>query len=43
MNTLSFEPGEEYALSMDAQDPLARFRDCFHVPGRIYIDGNSRA
>ena len=42
MNALSFEPDEEHALSMDAEDPLAQFRDRFHhVPGRIYMDGNS--
>lgn len=27
---------------MDAEDPLARFRDRFHIPdGTIYLDGNS--
>jgi len=34
--------GEEYALRMDAEDPLARYRDRFHrIPGKIYMDGNS--
>src|SRR5688500_14815306 len=30
------------ALALDAADPLARFRERFHLlPGRIYLDGNS--
>ena len=30
------------AAEADAADPLARFRDLFHVPeGMIYLDGNS--
>lgn len=33
---------EEAALAHDASDPLARFRERFHVlPGKIYLDGNS--
>ena len=39
---MGFELGEEYALKMDAEDPLARYRDRFYgPPGRIYMDGNS--
>ena len=31
-----------YALSLDAADPLARFRDAFEMPAAvIYLDGNS--
>lgn len=34
--------GEDEALALDAADPLARFRERFHLlPGRIYLDGNS--
>jgi len=34
--------GEAHALALDAADPLARFRERFHLPpGRIYLDGNS--
>jgi kynureninase len=33
---------EAEALALDAADPLARFRERFHLlPGRIYLDGNS--
>lgn len=33
---------EDYALKLDAEDPLAAFRDRFyHIPGAIYMDGNS--
>ena len=33
---------ENAALARDAADPLARFRARFyHLPGRIYLDGNS--
>lgn len=32
----------DHARSLDAVDPLARFRDRFHLlPGKIYMDGNS--
>lgn len=37
-----FETTEQYALQMDAQDPLAHFRDRFFLPeNTIYMDGNS--
>ncbi|MFN4285881.1 MAG: kynureninase [Lacibacter sp.] len=41
-----FEPTLEYALALDAADPLRRFRDEFHIPtqeGRqqVYFLGNS--
>ena len=33
---------QEGALALDAGDPLARFRERFHLlPGKIYMDGNS--
>ncbi len=36
------DTSEAAALALDAADPLARFRDRFHIlPGRIYLDGNS--
>ncbi|RMF90152.1 MAG: kynureninase, partial [Nitrospinota bacterium] len=43
MNTMHFRPDAEYARSLDAQDPLARFRDEFVIddPHLIYLDGNS--
>ena len=32
----------QHALDLDAADPLAHFRDRFHLlPGKIYMDGNS--
>lgn len=34
-------PGEEHARRLDAADELARFREEFHLGGRIYLDGNS--
>jgi len=42
-----FQPGREFAHELDRADPLARFRDHFHVPRRedrdeeIYFAGNS--
>lgn len=34
--------GESYALSLDAIDPLACFRERFHIPpNTVYLDGNS--
>ena len=39
---MEFKLGEEYALKMDAEDPLAQYRERFHqLPGKIYMDGNS--
>lgn len=44
---MSFQPTADYARSLDASDPLARFRSEFHIPttpwGReeIYLTGNS--
>ncbi len=39
---MEFELGMDYALRMDAEDPLASFKDRFyHLPGVIYMDGNS--
>ncbi len=40
---MTFELGIEYAQSMDAQDPLASFRDAFVFaePDLVYVDGNS--
>src|SRR5262245_11600294 len=29
---MTFSPSRDYALSLDAADPLAPFRDRFHVP-----------
>lgn len=45
--TFSFSPEEDFARALDAEDPLAHFRDAFHVPldreGKpcIYFAGNS--
>jgi kynureninase len=42
-----FQPGRDFAVALDRGDPLARFRDEFHVPRRengaeeIYFAGNS--
>jgi len=39
-----FEPDENFALRLDKEDPLAGFRDRFHIPDdddTIYMDGNS--
>ncbi|TEU10039.1 kynureninase, partial [Candidatus Bathyarchaeota archaeon] len=39
---MKFELGEDYALRLDAEDPLAGYKDRFyHLPGKIYMDGNS--
>jgi kynureninase len=36
------DTSEAGARALDAADPLARFRERFHLlPGRIYLDGNS--
>jgi kynureninase len=40
--TQQYELGEDFALEMDAEDPLAVFRSRFYlIPGSIYMDGNS--
>ena len=37
-----FNSDENFALRLDKEDPLAGFRDRFHIPdGTIYMDGNS--
>jgi kynureninase len=42
-----FQPGRDFAAALDRGDPLARFRDEFHIPRRangeeeIYFAGNS--
>lgn len=39
---MEYSPDEQYALDMDRQDPLARFRERFYCPeDGIYLDGNS--
>ncbi len=39
---MSLLDDETYARKLDARDPLAGFRDRFHIPpGVIYLDGNS--
>lgn len=36
------ETDASYAQRLDSEDPLARFRERFHIPdGTIYVDGNS--
>ncbi len=43
----SFKPGRDFAVALDRDDPLGRFRDEFHIPKRengeeeIYFAGNS--
>src|SRR5919112_4398238 len=40
--TATIDTREAGALALDAADPLARFRERFHLlPDRIYLDGNS--
>jgi len=37
-----FEASEDFAKKLDSDDPLAKFRNRFHIPeGTIYVDGNS--
>ncbi|MGD8497065.1 MAG: hypothetical protein PVF05_12895, partial [Gemmatimonadales bacterium] len=40
-----FEPGEAFARALDADDPLAPFRERFELPGpgdeHVYFLGNS--
>ena len=44
---IAFQPGRDFAVSLDRADPLARFRGEFHVPRtengeeEIYFTGNS--
>ena len=39
---VKFELGEEFARKMDAEDPIAKFRDRFYLKeNEIYMDGNS--
>jgi len=42
---IEFKPGEAFALTLDAADPLAAYRDRFELPGpdeeRVYLLGNS--
>jgi hypothetical protein len=34
-----YELDEDFALQMDAEDPLALFRNRFyHIPGNIYME-----
>ncbi len=45
--TMNFSAGEDFALQLDAEDPLRRFREKFHLPlgndskPLIYFAGNS--
>lgn len=41
--TMNFEPGKDFALKMDRNDPLKDFRQRFYVPEpkTVYLDGNS--
>lgn len=47
MTELAFQNGEAFAAAMDARDPLAHFRDRFHIPKTesgsdcIYLCGHS--
>jgi kynureninase len=42
MGDYDFQLGEDFALKLDAKDPLSTYKDRFyHVPGVIYMDGNS--
>ena len=47
MTTSEFRAGEEFAAALDASDPLAHFRDRFHIPKTktgtdcIYLCGHS--
>ncbi len=46
-STPAFDPSESFALTMDINDPLAHYRDQFHLPTRadgsplLYFAGNS--
>lgn len=38
----TFKDSEQFARKLDANDPLARFRQGFYIPkGTLYLDGNS--
>ena len=45
--TEPFQPGRDFAVALDRGDPLARFREEFHIPKsaegeeEIYFAGNS--
>jgi kynureninase len=47
VTTLTYQPGEDFALAMDSRDPLAHFRDRFCIPKTsggeecIYLCGHS--
>ncbi len=47
MSVLTFESGREFAVAMDRSDPIAQFRDRFHIPKTgaaqecIYLCGHS--
>lgn len=47
MSSVRYEAGQEFAQQMDAQDPLANFRDGFHIPKKkdgadcVYLCGHS--
>jgi len=42
MRDYAFQLGEDFAIKLDAEDPLAKFRDRFYqIPGVVYMDGNS--
>jgi kynureninase len=42
MMNYGFEASEDFARSLDLEDPLAKFRERFYLPkGTIYMDGNS--
>ena len=47
MKIAPFQPGQEYAAQLDAEDPLAHFRERFHIPTTktaetsIYLCGHS--
>jgi len=39
---MEFKLGEDYALQMDAEDPLAGYKDRFYqIPGKIYMDARA--
>lgn len=47
MSAYDYQPGEEFALSLDAGDPLRGYREQFHIPATrehgqvVYFCGNS--